>query len=174
MRWLSVAAVPVFVAVVLVTGLVRRIPVFDEFCAGAREGMGTIVTVLPSLVALITAVSMLRASGFTEWLGTVLRPAMDWLGFPAEALPTALLRPLSGSGSLAALRQVLSDYGTESPAGLVASVLQSSTETTFYTLTVYFGAIGVKRSGWAFPAAAVGDLTGMILAALTTKIFLLH
>ncbi len=173
MKGVSMAAVPVFVAVVLVAGALRKIPVFEEFCAGAREGLGAIVTVLPSLVALITAVSMLRASGFTEWLAAVLQPVTERLGFPAEALPTALLRPLSGSGSLAALRQVLADHGTESPAGLVASVLQSSTETTFYTLTVYFGAVGVKRSGRAFPAAAVGDLAGMILAALTTKIFFL-
>lgn len=173
MRWLAMIAVPAFVATVLIVGLIRRVSVFDEFCTGAREGVKTAVSVLPSLVALITAVSMLRASGFTEWLAELLRPVTERVGFPAEALPAALLRPLSGSGSLAALRQVLVDYGTESRAGLVASVLQSSTETTFYTLTVYFGAVGVKRSGWAFPAAAVGDLTGMILAALTVKMFLL-
>lgn len=171
MTGLSVWAVPLFVAAVLIAGAVRKIPVFDEFCAGAREGAHAAVGVLPSLVALMTAVAMLRASGFTDWLVEGVRPLAQMLGFPPEALPSALLRPLSGSGSLAALRQVLADHGTESSAGLVASVLQCSTETTFYTLTVYFGAVGIRRTGHALPAAAVGDLTGMILAALTVRLF---
>lgn len=171
MSGVSAWAVPLFAAVILSAGLLRRVPVFDEFCHGAKEGARAAVGILPSLVALMTAVAMLRASGFTDWLVAAVNPVAEVLGFPPEALPSALLRPLSGSGSLAALREVLASEGTESPAGLVSSVLQSSTETTFYTLTVYFGAVGIRRTGHAFAASAVGDLTGMILAALTVKLF---
>lgn len=173
MTALATLALPLFVVAVLVTGAVKRVPVFDEFCAGAREGLRAAVGILPSLAALITAVAMLRASGFTDWLVTAVSPLAAVLGFPAEALPSALLRPLSGSGSLAALRQVLADCGTESAAGLVASVLQCSTETTFYTLTVYFGAVGIRKTAHALPAAMVGDMAGMVLAALSVRLFLL-
>lgn len=172
MTWIAVLVIPIFVGAVVCAGLFRRVPVFDEFCAGAKGGLRAAVGILPSLVALITAVSMLQASGFTDWLVAAVRPVADWLGFPAEALPSALLRPLSGSGALAALRQVLLEQGSESTAGLVASVLQSSTETTFYTLTVYFGSIGVRRTGHALPAAMAGDLAGMILAAFTVRAFM--
>lgn len=171
MSGLSAWVVPVFVGAILLAGALRRVAVFDEFCYGAKEGARAAVGILPSLVALMTAVAMLRASGFTDWLVTAVRPIAEVLGFPSEALPSALLRPLSGSGSLAALRDILASEGTESPAGLVSSVLQCSTETTFYTLTVYFGAVGIRRTGHAFAASAVGDLIGMILAALTVKLF---
>lgn len=173
MAFWAAAAVPVFVAGIVVWGSIRRVPLFDTFCRGATEGGRAALTVFPSLLALIMAVSMLQASGWTEWLVTWLRPLTARWGFPAEALPVALLRPLSGSGALAALQQLMQTSGTESEAALVACVLQCSTETTFYTLAVYFGAIGVRRTGWALPAAAVGDLFGMVLASLTVKIFLL-
>lgn len=165
-------AVPLFVAAILIAATVRRVPSFDEFCIGAGEGLRAAARVLPTLVALITAVGVLRASGFTDLLVGWLRPAAQWLGFPAEVLPLALLRPFSGSGSLVALRQLMAEQGADSLAGQVACVLQSSTETTFYTLTVYFGAVGVRHTDRALPAAVAGDLTGMVLAALTVRLFL--
>ncbi len=165
------AVVLVFVGVILVVAAKRHVAVFDEFCIGAKEGARAAVQVFPTLLALMTAIAMLQAGGVLRWLAALLQPAAQWLGFPAEALPAALLRPLSGSGSLAVLREVLQQHGPDSTAGLVASVLQSSTETTFYTLALYFGYVGIKKTGCALPAALAGDITGMILSALTVHLF---
>ncbi len=163
---------PVFVAAVLVSGLVRRVPVFDEFTAGAADGLRACVKVLPSLVALLTAVSMLRASGAMELLTAAVTPLAEKLGFPPEAVPLALLRPVSGSGSLAMLENVYAHYGADSLVGRVASVLQSSTETTFYTIAVYYGAVGVKRTRHTLAAAAGGDLCGIVLSSLAVRLLM--
>ncbi len=165
------AVVLLFVGAVLVLALHKRVAVFDEFCIGAKEGARAAVLVFPTLLALMTAIAMLQAGGVIRGAVALLQPAARWLGFPAEALPAALLRPLSGSGSLAVLREILQQHGADSTAGRVASVLQSSTETTFYTLSLYFGYVGIKKTGCALPAALAGDLTGMILSALTVRLF---
>ena len=171
-RLLSVWAVPVFVAAVLVTALVRRVPVFDEFTVGAGEGLRTCVKILPSLVALMTAVSMLQASGLLEQVTSWIAPAAEKIGLPAPVLPLALMRPVSGSGSLAVLENVFRQVGPDSLAGQVASVMQSSTETTFYTIAVYYGAVGVKRTRHTLAAAATADVTGVFLSALSVRLLL--
>ena len=160
-----------FVGMIVLAALARRVPLFDAFCEGVKEGGAAALRVFPTLLALMTAVAMLRASGVLDCVTVWLRPVAERVGFPTEVLPSALLRPLSGSGSLAALQDVLAQHGADCKAGLVASVLQSSTETTFYTLSVYFGYVGVKKAGCALPAALVGDLTGMVLSALTVHLF---
>ena len=169
---LAVWAVPVFVAAVLIAGIARRVPVFDEFTAGAGEGLRSCVKVLPSLVALMTAVSMLRASGVMELLTAAVAPLAQRLGFPPEVIPLALLRPVSGSGSLAMLENVYATYGADGLIGRVASVLQSSTETTFYTIAVYYGAVGVKRTRHTLAAAAGGGICGIVLSALAVRLLL--
>ncbi len=171
-KLVSVWAVPVFVSLVLVVGVSRRVQVFDEFLAGAGDGLRTCVRVLPALVALMTAVSMLRASGIIELLVEGMAPAAGLLGIPPEIIPLALLRPVSGSGALAMLENIYATYGADSLAGRVASVLQSSTETTFYTITVYYGAVGVRRTRHTLAAAAGGDVTGIVLSALAVKLLL--
>ena len=165
-------AVPVFVAAILVTGVIKRVPVFDEFTAGAADGLRTCVRILPSLVALLTAVAMLRASGALELLTAAAAPLAQKLGFPPEVVPLALLRPVSGSGSLAMLENVYATYGADTLIGRVASVLQSSTETTFYTIAVYYGAVGVKRTRHTLAAAASGDLCGIVLSALAVRLLM--
>ena len=169
---LSVWAVPVFVAAVLAVGLIKRVPVFDEFTAGAGDGIRTCVKVLPSLVALMTAVSMLQASGLLEQITSLIAPAADRLGLPAPVLPMALMRPVSGSGSLAVLENILRQYGTDSLAGRVACVMQSSTETTFYTIAVYFGAVGIKRTRHTLATSVSADLAGVILSALAVRLLM--
>ncbi len=166
---LSVWAVPVFISLVLIVGTIKQVPVFDEFLSGAGNGLSTCVKILPSLVALMTAVSMLRASGLLELLVKLIEPAANSLGIPPEIVPLAILRPVSGSGSLAMLENIFSVYGAESLIGRVASVLQSSTETTFYTITVYYGSVGVKRTRHTIASAAGGDLAGILLSSLTVK-----
>jgi spore maturation protein B len=169
-KLISVWAVPVFVSLVLIAGVSKRVQVFDEFLTGAGDGFRTCVKVLPALVALMTAVSMLRASGLMELLVGGIAPAAELAGIPPEIIPLALLRPVSGSGSLAMLENLYSTYGADSLVGQVASVLQSSTETTFYTITVYYGAVGVKRTRHTLAAAAGGDVTGIVLSALAVKL----
>lgn len=169
---IALYAVPVFVAAVLVTALLRRVPVFDEFTAGAAEGLHSTVKILPSLVALMTAVAMLQASGLLDGLAQLVAPLVEKIGFPGEVLPLALMRPVSGSGSLAVLEQILSQHGPDSLAGQVASVLQSSTETTFYTIAVYYGAVGVRRTRHTLAAAATGDILGVFLSALAVRTLL--
>lgn len=171
--WIANWSVPVFVAAILVVALVKKVPIFDEFVAGAGDGIRTTFKVLPSLVALLTAVSMLQASGLLDLATAALSPVLAKAGFPAEVLPMALMRPISGSGSLAVLEQVYTKCGPDSPAGLVASVLQSSTETTFYTIAVYFGAVGIKRTRHTLAASAMGDLSGIVLSALAVRLLLL-
>ena len=171
MTWLANAILLLFVGLVLVVAAFRRIPVLDEFCEGVKEGGAAALRVFPTLLALMTAIAMLQASGVTDWLVEVVRPLSTRLGFPAEALPTVLLRPLSGSGSLAALHELLMQSGADSLAGLVAGVLHSSTDTTFYAIAMYFGYVGIKKTGLTLPAALLGDFTGIVLATLTVRLF---
>ena len=159
-------------AVIVGTGIIKRLPVFDCFLAGAKSGLECAVGILPSLTALIMGVTMLRASGITDFLAHILSSVLGLLGFPPEVLPLALLRPISGSGSLAALEDILNTYGADSFAGRVASVISGSTETTFYTVAVYFGAVGIKKTGITIPAALCADACGFILSSLAVKLFI--
>lgn len=168
----AVWAVPLFVAVLLTAAIRKKVPVFDEFTAGAAEGLHSCIRVLPALVALMTAVAMLRASGLLDMLTAWILPLAQRLGFPPEVLPLALMRPVSGSGSLAMLEQIYSAHGPDSLAGLVASVLQSSTETTFYTIAVYYGAVGIKRTRHTLAASAMGDVAGVVLSVLAVRLLL--
>ncbi len=163
--------IPTAVVAILVFGAVKRVPVFDAFLAGAREGLRSSVSILPSLVGLLMAVTMLKASGaldlFTAWVA----PLMSRVGFPPEVTPMALLRPISGSGSTAILTQIFESYGPDSFAGRVASVMAGSTETTFYAIAVYYGAVGIKKTRHTIPAALTADLACAVLAVLTTRLF---
>ena len=161
-----------FTAGIVMFGVVRRVNVFEAFTEGAKEGLETALAIMPSLTALTLCVSMLRASGGVEALARVASPLIDALNIPSETLPLILIRPVSGSGALAVLQSIFLSSGPDSPAGRVASVMMGSTETTFYTLTVYFGSVGIKKTGCAVPAALTADLTGMIMAALTVHLFM--
>ncbi|MDD2955704.1 MAG: spore maturation protein [Oscillospiraceae bacterium] len=163
--------VPVAVVFLSLWGLFQKVPVFDCFLEGAAGGIRTAVRILPALVGLMTAVSMFRASGALDVLTWALRPLAGLAGFPEEAIPLALLRPVSGSGALVIFEDILANCGPDSFAGRVASVLQGSTETTFYTIAVYYGAVKVSRTRHTLPAAVVGDLTGFIASALLVRFF---
>ena len=165
-------AVPVFATFILIMGMCKRVPVFDEFTAGAAEGLQSCIKLLPTLAALMTAVSMLRASGFLELITAAFSPVAQKIGLPPDVLPLALLRPVSGSGSLVMLENIYATFGADSLAGRVASVMQSSTETTFYTIAVYYGATGVKRTRHTLAAAAGGDVTGAIVSALVVRMMM--
>lgn len=168
---IGVYIIPAAVLCIVLFGLARRVPVFDTFVAGAREGLHSTVSILPSLVGLIMAVSMLSASGALDLVSSFLAPAANLLGLPPQVMPLALIRPVSGSGSTAVLTQIFKDCGPDSMAGRIASVISGSTETTFYAIAVYFGSVGIKKTRHTIPAALTGDLTTCIVSALTVRLF---
>lgn len=136
---LGVYAIPVTVVVIILFGLIRRVPIFDTFISGAKEGFSSAVSIIPSLVGLMMAVSMLSASGALDMLSSFLSPLARFLGLPVQVMPLALIRPVSGSGATAILTQIFQNNGTESFAGRVASVMSGSTETTFMPLRFTMG-----------------------------------
>lgn len=162
---------PVFAVTIIVFGLVRRVPVFEAFLTGAREGAQTLLRIAPTILALIFAVGLLKSSGAVAVINRALAPTANAVGFPAEVVPMALLRPVSGSGSSALLMTVLQDYGPDSFAGRVASVLAGSSETTFFATTMYFGSVGVKKIRHTLLAAIAADVTAMLVSAATVRLF---
>lgn len=165
------AVIPLIITVIIGYGLYNRVDVFSEFAEGAKENLLTCVSLLPTLIALITAVGMFRASGAEELITGLVSGFFDRIGFPAECLPLALIRPVSGSGALAVYESLLEEKGPDSFAGRVASVMLGSTETTFYTLAVYYGAVKIKNTRHTLAASLAGDMTGFIVSVLTVNIF---
>ena len=137
---------------------------------GTAEGLRLVVSIIPSLILLLCCVSMLRASGAVEWIGRLCAPAFRFLGIPPETAILVLIRPISGSAALAVGADLIGQYGADSLIGRTAAVMLGSTETTFYTISVYFGAAGIKKTRYTIPAALIADLTGFLTAALWTKI----
>jgi spore maturation protein B len=156
---------------IIITGLFKKVPVFDEFLVGAKDGLHSAVKVAPALVALVASVSMLRASGAIGSAVEIMKPLFAAISIPPEVFPLALMRPISGSGALAVLKDIFSSSGPDSHAGLVASVMMGSSETTFYTIAVYYGSVGIKKLGATVPAALMADITGFIFSVLAVLIF---
>jgi spore maturation protein B len=146
------------------------VDVYGALTRGAGEGLNIVIKILPSLVGLMTAVYMLRASGAMEALGNLIAPALKVLGIPTETAALLFIRPVSGSGALAIGSEIMEAYGPDSYVGRVAAVMLGSTETTFYTIAVYFGAAGIKKTRYAVPAALVADLTGFMAAAWAVRL----
>ena len=167
---LSTALVPLLLLVIPIAGLLRRVRVYDAFVGGAKEGFNVAVRIIPYLVAMLVAIGMFRASGAMTLLARAIEPATRLVGMPAEALPAALLRPLSGSGTLALVSDLMKTHGPDSFVGRLASTLYGSTETTFYVLAVYFGAVGIRCTRHAVAAGLLGDLAGVAAALLFCRL----
>ena len=165
----SLQLLPVIIGVILLFGFFKGVDVFDAFVLGAKEGIHTTLGLLPTLIGLIVAVSMVRASGLLDALCALCEPLANAAGISTEVLPLALLRPISGSGSSAYTLSLLEQFGPDSETGKIASVLASSTETTFYAVTVYFGAVGCKKLRHTLPAALAGDCMAVVLSVVTVK-----
>lgn len=162
--------IPLVVGFVLLYALFRGTDVFSALTLGAKDGLKTVFSILPALVALLPGIYMLRASGALDSLAALLQPLLDRIGIPSETVPLMLLRPLSGSAALAVGSDIMSASGTDSFVGRCAAVMLGSTETTFYVIAVYFGAAGIKRSRHAIPAAIIADLTGFFTAVVFVKL----
>jgi spore maturation protein SpmA len=162
---------PLLIAALLLVGLAGRVRVYESTIAGAREGLEVAVRIIPYLVAILVAVAVFRASGALDLLIRVLDPLTSQIGIPAEVLPMALLRPLSGSGAFGVMSEILTTYGPDSFVGYLASTLQGSTETTFYVLTLYCGAAGIRDVRHALAACLTGDLAGLLGATAACHLF---
>ena len=168
---LSSLVLPLLLAAVAVWGMGRRVDVYAALTRGAGDGLAVLLRIIPALVGLLTAVSMFRASGAMEWLSGLLAPALESLGIPQETAPLLLVRPVSGNGALAVASDLMSAYGPDSYVGRVAAVMLGSTETTFYTIAVYFGAAGIHKTRHTIPAALTADLAGFAASALAVRLF---
>ena len=159
-------------AAVLVYGLCTRTDIFAEFTEGVKEGLHTVYDIFPSLFCLVVTVGVFRASGGAAIITGLIEPVLSAVGFPAECGTLFILRPFSGSGSIAVFESILTDCGPDSFAGRVASVILGSSETTFYTLSVYFAAVKAKKTRYALAAALVGDIVCALVSALSVRFLL--
>ena len=162
---------PLVLAVTAVAALGKREKAYDILTEGARDGFRLLLTIAPALVVLLSAVGMLRASGALDALSAVLTPALELAGIPPETVLLLLVRPISGSAALAIGAELISQHGVDSMIGRTAAVMLGSTETTFYTISVYFGAWGISKTRYAVPAALIADGVGFLAAAWSVRLF---
>lgn len=163
---LSVFAIPAIIMLFMAYGLYKKLKVYEVFIEGAKEGFNVAVRIIPYLVGMLFAIGIFRAGGAMDFLIYLLRPATDLIGMPAEALPMALMRPLSGSGSIGIMTEIIAVHGPDTFLGVLVSTFYGSSETTFYVLAVYFGSVNVKKTRYALTAGLLADLAG-VLGALT-------
>ena len=163
--------VPGLLLLICLLALHKQENAYDLLLTGGAEGLRLLATILPALVLLLTAVTMLRASGAMEWIGSLCAPLFSFMGIPPETAILVLVRPISGSAALAVGAELMAQYGVDSQIGRTAAVMLGSTETTFYTVSVYFGAAGIQKTRYTVPAALIADLTGFLTASWVTRWF---
>lgn len=170
---LSFYCIPLIVGGILVYGIVKGVAVFDVFLDGAKEGIMIAYQILPALIALMTCVGMFKASGGLDILTNLLSPVANIFSIPTETIPLALLRPISGSGALVIYEDILKNYGPDSIVGKMASVMMGSTETTFYTIAIYFGSSKITKTRYTLFCALVADFMGFFMSCVFVKVFFL-
>jgi spore maturation protein B len=169
---ISALAIPALLLFFLVYGVMKKVKVYEVAVEGAKEGFTVAVKIIPYLVLMLVAIAVFRASGAMNVLLSLLRPATDLIGFPAESLPMALMRPLSGSASLGIMTETMRVHGPDSFIGILTSTLYGSTETTFYVLAVYFGSVGIKNTRHALPTGLIADFAGFIAALIFVRLLI--
>lgn len=163
--------IPCVVILIIFYGIFKGVNVFDEFISGAKNGFKTIYTITPSLIALIFAIEIMKASGGLDVLCSLLSPITDFVGIPKELTPLTILSPISGSGSVGMFERILKDFGPDGFIGRCASVMMGSTETTFYTMTLYYGSVDIKKTRHTLPSALCADFMSFILSPRIVKLF---
>ena len=163
--------VPLILAVTAIAALRKKENPYDLLISGAADGLQLVLRLIPTLIVLLTSVTILRASGAMELISRYLAPVFGIFGIPPETAILVLIRPISGSAALAVGTDLMAHYGVDSQMGRTAAIMLGSTETTFYTISVYFGAAGIKKTRYAIPAALIADFTGFFMASITAKLF---
>lgn len=166
---LSTAAIPLIIFAIVVIAAVRKVKVYEEFVEGAKDGFTTAVRIIPYLVAMLVAIGMFRASGAMDILTTAISPVTDALHFPSELLPLAVIRNLSGSGSLGLMTDIMKSHGPDSFMGRLSGAMMGSHETTFYVLAVYFGSVGVKRTRHAALGGIFSDIVALVMSVILVR-----
>jgi spore maturation protein B len=169
-NYLSTIAVPMVIMLIILYGLIEKVKIYDTFVEGAKEGMKIVIKIFPTLIGIFLAVGALRSSGIIDLIINIIKPVIEILKIPAEIMPLAMLRPISGSASMAVATDILSKYGVDSLIGLIASTIMGSTETTFYTIALYTSAVGIKKIRFVLVAALIADITGMLVSVAICRI----
>lgn len=170
--YLSDFIVPIVILGIVMFGLSRNVSVYDVFIKGARNGFLTVIKIMPTLIGLMVAVGILRASGFLEFIGKIIGQFTSYIGFPGELVPLAIVRMFSSSAATGLVLDIFKEYGTDSHIGLIASIMMSCTETIFYTMSVYFMAAKVKKTRYTLTGALIATLAGMMASVMLAEYFL--
>lgn len=168
-EYFSNFAMPFMIIVIVLYGVIERKKVFDIFLDGAKEGIGIVFNIFPTLVGLFVAIGALRSSGVIDLVVSFLTPVFDLFNFPTEILPLALIRPISGSASIAVATDIMNNFGIDTDIGFIASVIMGSTETTVYTIAVYTSSVGIKKTRFVLLAALIADLVGMLTSIVICR-----
>jgi spore maturation protein B len=167
---ISIIAIPALIFFIVIYGVIKKVKIYEAFVEGAKEGFNVGVRIIPYLVAMLVAIGIFRAGGAMEILATVLSPVTKLIGMPSEALPMAIIRPLSGSGALGVMSDIIKTHGPDSLIGKMVSVMMGSSETTFYVLAVYFGSVGISRTRQAVWGGIVVDIVGVLASVLIVNL----
>jgi len=167
---ISLWFIPVLIGFILVYGTFKKVPTYESFVEGGKEGIKMAVSIIPFLVGMMVAISVFRASGALDLMVDFIRPALEKVGVPAEIVPLAIIRPISGTAALGMTSDLIGVYGPDSFIGRLAATLQGSTDTTFYVLTVYFGAVGIKKMGDALKVGLMADAVAIGTAIIVVTI----
>lgn len=170
---ISILILPIIILLILFVGIIKKVPVYEEFVSGAKDGFEVSIRIIPYLVALIVAISMFRASGALDIISNWLAPLLNKLTLDADIVPIILTRPLSGSATLGLFSELASQHGAEAYITKLAAIMVGSSETTFYVLTVYFGSVGIKKFRYALLTGIIADITGIVLAIWVARLFFL-
>ena len=162
--------IPIFLVIICCAALKKQCNPYDLLLSGAADGLKLVLQLIPTLILLLTAVTMLRQSGAVEAIGNFIAPIMSFFHIPKETAILVLIRPISGSAALAVGADLMATHGVDSQIGRTVAIMLGSTETTFYTISVYFGAAGIKKTRYTIPAALIADLTGFIMASITARL----
>ena len=168
-EYFSNIAMPLMIIVIVIYGVVERKKVFDIFLEGAKEGIGVVLNIFPTLVGLFVAIGALRSSGIIDVMVNFLTPVLNFVNFPTEILPLALIRPISGSSSIAVATCIMNKFGVDTNIGLMASVIMGSTETTVYTIAVYTSSVGIKKTRFVLWAALIADFVGIVTSVAVCR-----
>ncbi len=169
-NWLSLALIPLIIAGILIAGTIKKVPTYETFVEGGKEGIQIAFSIIPYLVGMLVAITIFRASGALDFVMGLLKPVFTAIGFPPEVVPLAFIRPISGTAALGMTSDLIATYGPDSFIGQLAAVMQGSTDTTLYILTVYFGAVGIKKMGGALKVGLLADLIGVIASVIIVSL----
>lgn len=169
-NYLSNLAMPSIILLIVMYGLIQKNKVFDDFLEGAKEGLEIVISILPTLVGLFLAIAALRNSGILDIIIRFITPVLNVIKFPSEIMPLAMIRPISGSGSIAVATDIMKNYGVDSTIGVMASTIMGSTETTLYTIAIYTSCVKIKKTRFVLFPALIADIVGIVVSVVICKI----